>query len=141
GKVLLLDPRRHDQLFGIHENSTPEKPMIQEKVKREYPGSAVQEAEDKLARFNCRVLGPDEFDQYIEARSEVWDVLSTFYTSTQTVHAESNHQFHTKHEQLLSVCDTASETQECKVHLYLACELQNYPLHRKLHLSAYLNKE
>ncbi|KAJ1733783.1 hypothetical protein LPJ61_001400, partial [Coemansia biformis] len=161
GKVLLLDPGRHDHLFGIHENSMPEKPMVfrwtrnqeqkqqrmtwfrktQEKVKREYPGSTVQEAKDKLTRFNCHALDPDEFDEYIKAQSEVWDVLSTFYMSTQTVHADSRHQFHAKHKQLLSASDTASEMQECKAHPYLACEPQNYPLHHKLCLSAYLNKE
>ncbi|KAJ1718129.1 hypothetical protein LPJ61_006827, partial [Coemansia biformis] len=57
------------------------------------------------------------------------------------VHAKSNHQFHAKHKQLLSMSDTESKTQECKAHPYLACEPQNYPLHCKLHLSACLNKE
>ncbi|KAJ1719151.1 hypothetical protein LPJ61_006370, partial [Coemansia biformis] len=40
-----------------------------------------------------------------------------------------------------SASDTASKMQEQKARPYLAREPQNYPLHRKLCLSAYLNKE
>ncbi|KAJ2714405.1 hypothetical protein H4R19_001746 [Coemansia spiralis] len=164
GRCLLLDPGRRDRLHGIHEDSTAKCPKtfrltrnqeatqrrttrflkILQKAKKTYAGGDVRAAENSLAGFSCHTLDVDEFDDYIVARSRVWKLLSRFYSSAQTVHVGSHHQFHATREQHLA--DKAagvqlSKTQARKARQYLAHEPQNYPLHRKLRLSSYLNKK
>ncbi|KAJ2713423.1 galactokinase, partial [Coemansia spiralis] len=166
-KALLLDPGRGDILHGIFQSSDPNDPrngerfrlthrqevvqrrmprfkQIQLKVKRQFPGDAVQLAEDRLAQFSRHTLDKTAFNKYIAARSKEWRLLSDFYALTETVHAESHHQWHAKRAQYLA--DEAagvpqSKRQQRKARQYLSHEPMNYPLHRRLRLSAYLNKQ
>ncbi|KAJ2707033.1 hypothetical protein H4R19_004950, partial [Coemansia spiralis] len=166
-KALLLDLGRGDILHGIFQSIDPNDlrnreqfrlthrqevvqrwmprfKQIQLKVKHQFPGDVVQEAKDRLARFSHHTLVAAEFNKYIAAWSKEWQLLSNFYASTETVHAESHHQWHAKCAQYL-VDEAAgmpqSKRQQCKVRQYLSHEPMNYPLHWKLWLSAYLNKQ
>ncbi|KAJ2714129.1 hypothetical protein H4R19_001892 [Coemansia spiralis] len=116
GKCVLLDPGRRDELHGLHKDSTPDHKMtfhlthrqvvvqrrmarfrkILQMAKKQYTGGDVQEAERELAKVSCTTLDPHEFEDYIVAWLKVWGLLSTFYSSAQTVHVGSHHQFHTK---------------------------------------------
>ncbi|KAJ2705371.1 hypothetical protein H4R19_005129, partial [Coemansia spiralis] len=113
-KALLLDPGRGDILHGAFQSSDPNDPghvelfllthrqevvqrrmlrfkQIWLKAKRQFPGGAVQLAENRLAEVSCCKLNKDAYNKYIAARSKEWRLLSDFYASTETVHAESHH--------------------------------------------------
>ncbi|KAJ2708583.1 hypothetical protein H4R19_004679 [Coemansia spiralis] len=161
GKCVLLDPGQQDELHGLHEDSTPDHKMtfhlthwqvviqqcmarfrkILQMAKKQYTGGDVQEVERELAKVSCTTLDPHEFEDYIVAWSKVWGLLSTFYSSAQTVHVRLHHQFHAKHAPLQAFIGPLSKTATCKTHQYLAHKPTNYPLHRKLRLSAYINKK
>ncbi|KAJ2695387.1 hypothetical protein H4R19_005846, partial [Coemansia spiralis] len=161
GKCILLDPGRRDELHGLHEDSMPDHKMtfrpthrqvvvqrcmarfrkILQTAKKQYTGGDVQEAKRELAKVSCTTLDPHEFEDYIVVRSRVWGLLSTFYSSTQTVHVGSHHQFHAKRTPLRAFIGPLSKTATRKTHQYLAHKPTNYPLHRKLCLSAYINKK
>ncbi|KAJ2692570.1 hypothetical protein H4R19_006130, partial [Coemansia spiralis] len=136
GKCVLLDPGRRDELHGLHKDSTPDHKMtfrlthrqvvvqrrmahfrdILQKAKKQYTGGDVQEAERELAKVSYTTLVPREFEDYIVARSKVWGLLSTFYSSAQTVHVGSHHQFHVKRAPLWAFIGPLSKTATCKTH-------------------------
>ncbi|KAJ1729262.1 hypothetical protein LPJ61_003610, partial [Coemansia biformis] len=74
-------------------------------------------------------------------RSKVWPVLSAFYTSYTTTHETSNHQLHRIRQELLNGTRNELDIPARRVSTYTAREPCNYPLHRKLRLSAYINKK
>ncbi|KAJ2882423.1 hypothetical protein H4R27_003455 [Coemansia aciculifera] len=139
GRNIFDDMGRRDEHYFMHEKSTPENPVVlrytycQEskerrtrkfhkicnKARRDYPDNAIQKAENRLAKYDRTSLVPEKFKAYVEARAREGPLLSEFYRKTPTKHAESSHQIH-KHQ------DYTPKT---------------YPLHRKLNLSAYINKQ
>ncbi|KAJ2378719.1 hypothetical protein IW150_000626 [Coemansia sp. RSA 2607] len=165
GKVLLLDPGRRDILHGIHETSTAENPkryrltkMQQDKHRRtrrfqkillkekqKVSEDAVQKAENYLGEISNRTLDVAIFSNYIKRRAEVWETLSSFYSTTSTVHVGSSHPVNDKHkeyqakEQPVQPDNTVTTTPRAPT--YLERGPLNYPLHRKLRLSAYINKK
>ncbi|KAJ2259159.1 hypothetical protein GGI13_000115 [Coemansia sp. RSA 455] len=93
--------------------------QLHEIIKNENSNSiAIREAELYLSHFHCTMLNPEEFLEYIAARTMVWDVLSDFYSNTMTTHTKSTHQVH-----------SVDNHEPC-----------NYPFHCKLRLSAYINQ-
>ncbi|KAJ2240566.1 hypothetical protein GGI13_007625 [Coemansia sp. RSA 455] len=94
--------------------------QLREIAKNEHDDSvAIRESELYLSGFNRTTLDPEEFLDYVDACSLVFENLSDFYLNTMTKHTQSTHQVHQKHG-------------------YKACD---YPFHRKLRLSAYINHQ
>ncbi|KAJ2865608.1 hypothetical protein GGH94_002125 [Coemansia aciculifera] len=93
---------------------------LREIVKNEHDDSiAIRRAELYLADFNHASLDPEEFLDYVSARSLVWEDLSNFYSNTMTKHTRSLHQV---------------RFEEGHVR-------RDYPFHRKLRLSAFINQQ
>ncbi|KAJ2763954.1 hypothetical protein IWQ57_005366, partial [Coemansia nantahalensis] len=119
--TLVLDPGCTRQLHGVHESSTPERPdvyslsrleidrrrhtgrhhKVLRKVKRHYPGGDVRAAEHRLSLVSGKPLDIAGSDQHIMAMAREWTLLSRFYTTTETVHANSRHQWHQRREEAL----------------------------------------
>ncbi|KAJ2833342.1 hypothetical protein FBU31_001923 [Coemansia sp. 'formosensis'] len=95
---------------------------IREKVKNAYPDDAINKAEQRLKGYDPCSMDPAKFRAYVEARAGEWDLLSKFYAETPTCHAESKHQIH-------------------RTLRREGFKPRTHPLHRKLNLSAYLNKK
>ncbi|KAJ2352545.1 hypothetical protein GGH92_001199 [Coemansia sp. RSA 2673] len=117
-----LNPRvlRYSHEQRLDETRMRKFTQLREIVKNEHSNSiAIREAELYLSHFHCTTLDPEEFLEYIAARAMVWDVLSDFYSNTMTTHTGSTHQVH-----------SVNNHEPC-----------NYPFHRKLRLSAYINQQ
>ncbi|KAJ1717998.1 hypothetical protein LPJ61_006965, partial [Coemansia biformis] len=160
-RCVLVDPGRRDRYFMMHEDSTAANPWvhrytssqenkerrtrrfhkIREKAKNAYKGGNIREAEQLLAMVSYRTNDPEEFLHYVRVRSKVWPVLSAFYTSYTTTHETSNHQLHRIRRELLNGTRDELDIPARRVSTYTAREPCNYPLHRKLRLSAYINKK
>ncbi|KAJ2130770.1 hypothetical protein IW136_005472, partial [Coemansia sp. RSA 678] len=138
GRCVLIDPGRRDLLFAMHEDSSIEDKQlyrytrnqqrnetrvtrfkkILEKVKKA-DTEDIAEAERSLGAGNCVKPDLKLFKEYLEARAQVADKLTRFYNETYTVHPTSTH----------------------KIHMFKTSEPQSFPLHRKLRLSAYVNRK
>ncbi|KAJ2802197.1 hypothetical protein H4R21_002510 [Coemansia helicoidea] len=105
GRCVLIDPGRRDRLFCVHEDSTAERPLvfrhtgnqehkdrrtthvrrIREEAKIDFDKQqregewTVTAAEAELAKHQRWTLDPAKFKHFVEARAQVWDVLSKFY--------------------------------------------------------------
>ncbi|KAJ2479773.1 hypothetical protein IWW56_002876 [Coemansia sp. RSA 2131] len=89
---------------------------ILEKVKP----AEVAEAERSLGAGSCVKPNLESYKVYLVARERVADTLTRFYNKTYTVHPTSSHQIHKGKPK---------------------SEVQSFPLHRKLRLSAYVNRK
>ncbi|KAJ2862773.1 hypothetical protein FB639_005349 [Coemansia asiatica] len=137
---VLADPGRHDLLCCIHEKSTADNPWtshytcnqlnrerhtshfkkIQEKAKDTTNVIGVHDAELMLASVPHCSVDPECLIHYVQTRALVEGTLRSFYEGQMTTHASSIHPVHVKRLN------------------YEAC---NHPLHRKLRLSAFINKK
>ncbi|KAJ2123814.1 hypothetical protein IW147_002243 [Coemansia sp. RSA 720] len=135
GRCVLVDPGRRDLLFMMHEDSSIKEKrvyrytrnqqrketrltkfkQILEKVKP----ADVAEAERSLGAGSCVKPDLELYKLYLVARAQVADTLTHFYNKTYTVHPTSSHQ----------------------IHMFKTSEPQSFPLHRKLRLSAYVNRK
>ncbi|KAJ2882335.1 hypothetical protein H4R27_003519, partial [Coemansia aciculifera] len=139
-RLVFNDMGRGDLHFMLGWSSTVEDPLVlrytrnqrlvetrmrhftklHEIVKNEHPGAdAIREAELYLSRFNRTSLNPAIYMEYIAARTRVWDILSGFYSNTMTTHTQSRH----------------------KVRFEPGHIRHDYPFHRKLKLSAFINQQ
>ncbi|KAJ1922783.1 hypothetical protein LPJ71_001077 [Coemansia sp. S17] len=141
GRNVFDDMGRRDEHFFMHENSTPEHPVvlrytycqeskerrmrkfrkIMNKIKRSFPGNDIQKAENRLAKYDGTSLIAEKFKAYVETRAREGPLLSEFYSKTPTKHDKSTHQI--KKDKPESYTPKA------------------YPFFRKLKLSAYINKQ
>ncbi|KAJ2543088.1 hypothetical protein GGF49_002335 [Coemansia sp. RSA 1853] len=135
GRCVLVDPGRRDLLFMMHEDSSIEekkvyrytrnqqrKEMRLTKFKRileKVKPAEVTEAERSLGAGSCVKPDLESYKVYLVARERVADTLTRFYNETYTVHPTSSHQ----------------------IHMFKTSEPQSFPLHRKLRLSAYVNRK
>ncbi|KAJ2501824.1 hypothetical protein GGH96_001585 [Coemansia sp. RSA 1972] len=90
--------------------------QILEKVKPD----EVAKAEQSLGAGSCIKPDLESYKVYLEARAKVANQLTWFYNKTYTVHLTSTHQIH-QHKP--------------------KSEVRAFPLHRKLRLSAYVNRK
>ncbi|KAJ2121702.1 hypothetical protein IW147_004019 [Coemansia sp. RSA 720] len=135
GRCVLVDPGWRDLLFMMHEDSSIEekkvyrytrnqqrKEMRLTKFKRileKVKPAEVTEAERSLGAGSCVKPDLESYKVYLVARERVADTLTRFYNETYTVHPTSSHQ----------------------IHMFKTSEPQSFPLHRKLRLSAYVNRK
>ncbi|KAJ2703737.1 hypothetical protein H4R19_005300, partial [Coemansia spiralis] len=161
GRCVLIDPGRRDLFYAMHENSTARDPWlyrytssqknkeqrtrrfgkIREKAKVDYKAGNIHEAEQIMSMVSYKTDDPEEFLHYVRVRSKLWPVLSAFYTSCMTTHETSNHQLHRIRKELLDGTRSKSDIPARRINTYMAREPRNYPLHRKLRMSAYFNKK
>ncbi|KAJ2123312.1 hypothetical protein IW147_002682 [Coemansia sp. RSA 720] len=136
GRCVLVDPGRRDLLFMMHEESTIEEKRVYrytrnqqrketrltkfKRILEKVKPAEVTEAERSLGTGSCVKPDLELYKVYLVARERVADTLTRFYNETYTVHPTSTHQIHK---------------------LAPKSEPQSFPLHRKLRLSAYVNRK
>ncbi|KAJ2248674.1 hypothetical protein GGI13_004561 [Coemansia sp. RSA 455] len=141
GHNVFDDMGHHDKHFFMHENSTPENPVIlcytycqeskeqhmrkfckiMNKVKHGFPSNDIQKAENRLVKYDGTSLIADKFKAYIEAHAGEGPLLSEFYSKMPTKHNKSTHQI-----------------KKDKPKGYMP---KTYLLFHKLKLSAHINKQ
>ncbi|KAJ2473410.1 hypothetical protein IWW56_005991, partial [Coemansia sp. RSA 2131] len=135
GRCVLVDPGQRDLLFMMHEDSTIEEKKVYrytrnqqrketrltkfKRILEKVKPADVAEAERSLGTGSCVKPDLELYKVYLVARERVADTLTRFYNKTYTVHPTSSHQ----------------------IHMYKTSEPQSFPLHRKLRLSAYVNRK
>ncbi|KAJ2482323.1 hypothetical protein IWW56_001110 [Coemansia sp. RSA 2131] len=135
GRCVLVDPGRRDLLFMMHEDSTIEDKRVYrytrnqqrketrltkfKRILEKVKPAEVAEAERSLGAGSCVKPDLELYKVYLVARERVADTLTRFYNKTYTVHPTSSHQ----------------------IHMFKTSEPQSFPLHRKLRLSAYVNRK
>ncbi|CAO3658030.1 unnamed protein product [Rhizopus microsporus] len=75
GRCVAVDPGRRDMLYFVHEDSTPEQPDLD-----------VVQAEQALSQQPSSTVSIEDFDHFLQARSEQSAVFSRFYGHTITNH-------------------------------------------------------
>ncbi|KAJ2661029.1 hypothetical protein IW148_003553 [Coemansia sp. RSA 1199] len=136
GRCILVDPGRRDLLFMMHEDSSIEEKKVYrytrnqqrketrltkfKRILEKVKPADVAEAERSLGAGSCVKPDLELYKVYLVARERVADTLTRFYNKTYTVHPTSSHQIHKDKPR---------------------SEVQSFPLHRKLRLSAYVNRK
>ncbi|KAJ2543710.1 hypothetical protein GGF49_001792 [Coemansia sp. RSA 1853] len=135
GRCVLIDPGRRDLLFMMHEDSTIEDKRVYrytrnqqrketrltkfKRILEKVKPANIAEAERSLGAGSCVKPDLELYKVYLVARERVADTLTRFYNKTYTVHPTSTHQ----------------------IHMFKTSEPLSFPLHRKLRLSAYVNRK
>ncbi|KAJ2125949.1 hypothetical protein IW147_000421 [Coemansia sp. RSA 720] len=135
GRCILVDPGRRDLLFMMHEDSSIEEKKVYrytrnqqrketrltkfKRILEKVKPADVAEAERSLGAGSCVKPDLESYKVYLVARERVADTLTRFYNETYTVHPTSSHQ----------------------IHMFKTSEPKSFPLHRKLRLSAYVNRK
>ncbi|CEG76128.1 hypothetical protein RMATCC62417_11065 [Rhizopus microsporus] len=104
GRCVAVDPERRDILYFVHENSTPEQPVKFRYTKQQQDktwktkkyrrllqdfkaqGPDVIQTEQALSQQPSGTVFIEDFDRFLQARSEQSTVLSRFYRHTITNH-------------------------------------------------------
>ncbi|KAJ1645227.1 hypothetical protein LPJ64_003160 [Coemansia asiatica] len=84
-------------------------------------------------------MDPAKFAVCLWAHGKAAPVLSEFYSSTMTMHTTSSHPVHAKYA--AKADESWSKHKQWRMAPYIGRIAQDYPLHRKLRLSAYVNKQ
>jgi hypothetical protein len=103
GQCVLIDPNRRDLLFCMHEDSTPDQPQImrytkntqaKQRKERKYrnirqsvkqENANIGQTEAKLSQYSRSTTLPHTFSMFVIQHSKVATMLSSHYSSTNTV--------------------------------------------------------
>ncbi|KAJ2604984.1 hypothetical protein H4R99_001457 [Coemansia sp. RSA 1722] len=152
---ILFDPGCRDLFHGIHETSEPSNPKVhrltsnqrnkETRLKRhrsilnKVKSKNIYDAEDSLETHKGNSMHPAKFTECLEVRAKSTPTLSNFYGSTMTTHTTSSHSIHAKY---VTTADPSwCKRKQRKMAPYVGHTARDYPLHRKLRLSAYANRQ